>query len=203
MFPEDFFGAPNQFKTIQTQISKNKEHPKIINPSLIKTKNNQPYIIEIKETQAQKEKIKNELKQNEINNITKKLETELNKKKNYKKISRELTVAIEKKNSEIDEYIKRISILEQEKNENGKLVQKKREELQKLKNDYTKIENEKIELEIKYNNLLEENKSLEKINQNYENNKKSLYQGLEEEKKKLVENIIKELNTRWSQKIRE
>ena len=161
------------------------------------------FIKEIKETQAQKEKIKNELKQNEINNITKKLETELNKKKNYKKISRELTVAIEKKNSEIDEYIKRISILEQEKNENGKLVQKKREELQKLKNDYTKIENEKIELEIKYNNLLEENKSLEKINQNYENNKKSLYQGLEEEKKKLVENIIKELNTRWSQKIRE
>ena len=82
------------------------------------------FIKEIKETQAQKEKIKNELKQNEINNITKKLETELNKKKNYKKISRELTVAIEKKNSEIDEYIKRISILEQEKNENGKLVQK-------------------------------------------------------------------------------
>ena len=30
-------------------------------------------------------KIKNELKQNEINNINKKLETELNKKKNYKK----------------------------------------------------------------------------------------------------------------------
>jgi chromosome segregation ATPase len=161
------------------------------------------FIKEIKETQTQKEKIKIELKQNEINNLTKKLETQLNKKKNYKKISRELTVAIEKKNSEIDKYIKRISILEQEKNENGKLVQKKREELQKLKNDYTKIENEKIELEIKYNNLLEENKSLEKINQNYENNKKSLYQGLEEEKKKLVENIIKELNTRWSQKIRE
>ena len=124
------------------------------------------FIKEIKETQAQKEKIKNELKQNEINNITKKLETELNKKKNYKKISRELTVAIEKKNSEIDEYIKRISILEQEKNENGKLVQKKREELQKLKNDYTKIENEKIELEIKYNNLLEEiNKKSQEINQ--------------------------------------
>ena len=53
MFPEDFFGAPNQFKTIQTQISKNKEHPKIINPSLIKTKNNQPYIIEIKEEKCE------------------------------------------------------------------------------------------------------------------------------------------------------
>ena len=39
------------------------------------------FIKEIKETQAQKEKIKNELKQNEINNINKKLETELNKKK--------------------------------------------------------------------------------------------------------------------------
>ena len=50
-----------------------------------------------------------------------------------------------------------------------------------------KKKRKKIELEIKYNNLLEENKSLEKINQNYENNKKSLYQGLEEEKKKLVE----------------
>ena len=64
-----------------------------------------------------------------------------------------------------------------------KLVQKKREELQNLKNDYTKIENEKIELEIKYNNLLEENKSLEKINQNYETNKKMLYQGIEQENK--------------------
>ena len=161
------------------------------------------FIKEIKETQAQKEKIKNELKQNEINNITKKLETELNKKKNYKKISRELTVTLDKKNSEINECNKKISILEQEKNENNKLIQKKREELQKIKNDYTKIENEKIELEIKYNNLLEENKSLEKINQNYENNKKILYQGLEEEKKKLVENIVMEINTKWSQKIKE
>ena len=161
------------------------------------------FIKEIKETQAQKEKIKNELKQNEINNITKKLENELNKKKNYKKISRELTVTLEKKNSEITECNKKISILEQEKNENNKLIQKKREEIQKIKNDFTKIENEKIELEIKYNNLLEENKSLEKINQNYENNKKLLYQSLEEEKKKLVENIIKEINTKWSQKIKE
>ena len=126
------------------------------------------FIKEIKETQAQKEKIKNELKQNEINNITKKLENEINKKKNYKKISRELTVTLDKKNSEINECNKKISIFEQEKNENNKLIQKKREELQKIKNDYTKIENEKIELEIKYNNLLEENKSLEKINQNYE-----------------------------------
>ena len=161
------------------------------------------FIKEIKETQTQKEKIKNELKQNEIDNITKKLETELNKKKNYKKISRELTVTLDKKNSEIIDYTKKISILEQEKNESGKLVQKKREELQKLKNDYTKIENEKIELEIKYKNLLEENKSLEKINQNYENNKKLLYQGLEEEKKKLIDNIFKEINAKWSQKIRE
>ena len=66
MFPEDFFGAPNQFKTIQTQISKNKEHPKIINPSLIKTKNNQPYIIEIKEEKCEESmdmtKNKNSLK---------------------------------------------------------------------------------------------------------------------------------------------
>ena len=161
------------------------------------------FIKEIKETQAQKEKIKNELKQNEINNITKKLENELNKKKNYKKISRELTVTLDKKNSEINELNKKITILEQEKNESGKLVQKKREELQNLKNDYTKIENEKIELEIKYNNLLEENKSLEKINQNYENNKKMLYQGIEQEKKKLIENIIKEINMKWAQKLEE
>ena len=161
------------------------------------------FIKEIKETQSQKEKIKNELKQNEISNITKKLENELNKKKNYKKISRELTVTLDKKNSEIIELNKKISILEQEKNESNKLLQKKREELQNIKNEQTKIENEKIELEIKYNNLLEENKSLEKINQNYENNKKILYQGLEEEKKKLVENIVREINTKWSQKIKE
>ena len=161
------------------------------------------FIKEIKETQAQKEKIKNELKQNEINNITKKLENELNKKKNYKKLSRELTVTLDKKNLEINENNKKISILEQEKNESSKLLQKKREELQNLKNDYTKIENEKIELEIKYNNLLEENKSLEKINQNYENNKKILYQSMEQEKKKLVENIIREMNMKWAQKLKE
>ena len=49
MFPEDFFGSPNQYKTIQTPVNKNKEHPKIINPTLLKTITNQPYIIEIKE----------------------------------------------------------------------------------------------------------------------------------------------------------
>ena len=161
------------------------------------------FIKEIKETQTQKEKIKNELKQNEINNIAKKLENELNKKKNYKKISRELTVTLDKKNSEIIELNKKISILEQEKNESAKLVQKKREELQNLKNDCTKIENEKIELEIKYNNLLEENKSLEKINQNYENNKKILYQGLEQEKKKIIENTTKEINLKWAKNLKE
>ena len=161
------------------------------------------FIKEIKETQTQKEKIKNELKQNEINNIAKKLENELNKKKNYKKISRELTVTLDKKNSEIIELNKKISILEQEKNESGKLLQKKREELQNLKNDCTKIENEKIELEIKYNNLLEENKSLEKINQNYENNKKILYQGLEQEKKKIIENTTKEINLKWAKILKE
>ena len=161
------------------------------------------FIKEIKETQTQKEKIKNELKQNEINNIAKKLENELNKKKNYKKISRELTVTLDKKNSEIIELNKKISILEQEKNESAKLLQKKREELQNLKNDCTKIENEKIELEIKYNNLLEENKSLEKINQNYENNKKILYQGLEQEKKKIIENTTKEMNLKWAKNLKE
>ena len=71
------------------------------------------FIKEIKETKAQKEKIKNELKQNEINNINKKLETELNKKKNYKKISRELTVTVEKKNTEISELQKSIAIMDQ------------------------------------------------------------------------------------------
>ena len=76
------------------------------------------FIKEIKETQAQKEKIKNELKQNEINNKNKNLEKELNKKKNYKKISRELTVTVEKKNTEISELQKSIAIMEQEKKEN-------------------------------------------------------------------------------------
>ena len=37
---------------------------------------------------------------------------------------------------------------------------------------------------------MEENKSLEKINQNYENNKKMLYQGIEQEKKKLIGHMI-------------
>ena len=53
MFPEDFFGSPNQYKTIQNQVNKNKEHPKIINPTLIKTKTNQPFILEIKEEKCE------------------------------------------------------------------------------------------------------------------------------------------------------
>jgi hypothetical protein len=53
MFPEDFFGSPNQYKTIQTQINANREHPKIINPLLFKTKPNQPFISEIKEEKCE------------------------------------------------------------------------------------------------------------------------------------------------------
>ena len=161
------------------------------------------FIKEIKETQAQKEKIKNELKQNEINNINKKLETELNKKKNYKKISRELTVTIEKKNLEISELQKNISIMEQEKKENSKLIQKKREEFEKLKKDYSTLETQKIEIEIKYKNLLEENQSLENINKNYEKDKKILYQELDEEKKKLKENYVRQRDAAWGAKLKE
>ncbi len=54
MFPEDFFGTPNQYKTIQTQINANREHPKIINPLLFKNKPNQPPLIsEIKEEKCE------------------------------------------------------------------------------------------------------------------------------------------------------
>ena len=161
------------------------------------------FIKEIKETQAQKEKIKNELKQNEINNISKKLEIELNKKKNYKKISRELTVTLEKKNLEINELQKLISIMEQEKKENSKSIQKKREEYEKLKKEYAALETQKIEIEIKFKNLIEEKLSLEKINQNYERDKKLLFQGLEEEKKKFKENFVKESDAMWTKKLKE
>ena len=161
------------------------------------------FIKEIKETQAQKEKIKNELKQNEINNISKKLEIELNKKKNYKKISRELTVTLEKKNLEINELQKLISIMEQEKKENSKSIQKKREEYEKLKKEYAALETQKIEIEIKFKNLIEEKLSLEKINQNYERDKKLLFQGLEEEKKKFKENFVRESDAMWTKKLKE
>ena len=74
MFPEDFFGNPNQYKTIQTQINKNKEHPKIINPSLIMTKSNKPMIIEIKEEKCEESmdiaKNKNSYKINVPQNIS-------------------------------------------------------------------------------------------------------------------------------------
>ena len=139
------------------------------------------FIKEIKETQAQKEKIKNELKQNEINNISKKLEIELNKKKNYKKIS----------------------IMEKEKMENSKSIQKKREEYEKLKKEYAALETQKIEIEIKFKNLIEEKLSLEKINQNYERDKKLLFQGLEEEKKKFKENFVRESDAMWTKKLKE
>jgi len=161
------------------------------------------FIKEIKETQAQKEKIKNELKQNEINSISKKLEIELNKKKNYKKISRELTVTLEKKNLENNELQKLISIMEQEKKENSKSIQKKREEYEKLKKEYAALETQKIEIEIKYKNLNEEKLSLEKINQNYEKDKKIFFQGLEEEKKKFKENFLRESGAMWTNKLKE
>ena len=74
MFPDDFFGNPNQYKTIQTQINKNKEHPKIINPSLIMTKSNKPMIIEIKEEKCEESmdiaKNKNSYKINVPQNIS-------------------------------------------------------------------------------------------------------------------------------------
>ena len=48
LFPEDFFGTQNQFITIQTQPQlSNREHPKLINPLLIKR--HEPQINEIKE----------------------------------------------------------------------------------------------------------------------------------------------------------
>lgn len=48
MFPEDFFGTQNQYITIQTQSQmSNREHPKIINPLLIKCQH--PQFNEIKE----------------------------------------------------------------------------------------------------------------------------------------------------------
>ena len=161
------------------------------------------FIKEIKETQAQKEKIKNELKQNEINNINKKLETELNKKKHYKKISRELTISIEKKNSEIEELQKNISIMEQEKKEHAKSIQKKREEYEKIKKDYSILETKKIEIEIKYKNLLDENKSLEKINKNYEKDKQNLFHGLEEEKNKIKQNAARERDAQWVKQLKQ
>ena len=74
MFPEDFFGSPNQYKTIQSPVNNNKEHPKIINPTLFKTKTNQPYIIEIKEEKCEESlempKNKNTLKIIIPNNIS-------------------------------------------------------------------------------------------------------------------------------------
>ena len=74
MFPKDFFGNPNQYKTIQTQINNNKEHPKIINPTLIKTKSNQPMIMEIKEEKCEESmdvaKNKNSLKIDVPQNIS-------------------------------------------------------------------------------------------------------------------------------------
>ena len=66
IFPEDFFSTPNQYKTIQNPIDKNREHPKIINPTLLKSKSNQPLIVEIKEEKCEESidvpKNKNSLK---------------------------------------------------------------------------------------------------------------------------------------------
>ena len=93
--------------------------------------------------------------------------------------------------------------MEKEKKENSKSIQKKREEYEKLRKDYTTLETQKIEIEIKYKNLLEENQSLEKINQNFENDKKILFQELDEEKKKIKENCFRQRDAAWRAKLKE
>ena len=93
--------------------------------------------------------------------------------------------------------------MEQEKKENSKSIQKKREEYEKLKKEYAALETQKIEIEIKFKNLIEEKLSLEKINQNYERDKKLLFQGLEEEKKKFKENFVRESGAMWTNKLKE
>ena len=53
MFPEDFFGTQNQYTTIQNHKSKNKEHPRIIIPTLLKTNRTRPIFAEIKEEKCE------------------------------------------------------------------------------------------------------------------------------------------------------
>ena len=53
MFPEDFFGTQNHYTTIQNHKSKNKEHPRIIIPTLLKTNRTRPIFAEIKEEKCE------------------------------------------------------------------------------------------------------------------------------------------------------
>ena len=53
LFPEDFFGTQNQYTTIQTQKSKNREHPRIIIPNLLKGNKSGPLFSEIKEEKCE------------------------------------------------------------------------------------------------------------------------------------------------------
>jgi hypothetical protein len=53
LFPEDFFGTQNQYTTIQNHKSKNKEHPRIIIPTLLKTNRTRPIFSEIKEEKCE------------------------------------------------------------------------------------------------------------------------------------------------------
>jgi hypothetical protein len=53
LFPEDFFGTQNQYTTIQNHKSKNKEHPRIIIPTLLKTNRTRQIFAEIKEEKCE------------------------------------------------------------------------------------------------------------------------------------------------------
>ena len=145
-------------------------------------------IAEINETKKQKEKIKLEIFQAELESMKKKYEIELNKKNKYKDNVRTLQAAVEEKKNEIAKLQTKINVFSDN-------LQKKREEFEKLNKNVSQFEKEKVEFEIKYKNIEEENKSYENILKNFENNKEILKKNYEIDKEKIIQGYENEKKT--------
>ena len=153
----------------------------IIDDNLFYQKENQiqNFINEISELKTQKE-INNE---NEINNLKQSYELEFNKEKennnkiikdlnnnliSYEEQNSELNKKVEKNNNEINRLQKVISVMEIDLNENDRILKDKIKENEELKLNYSNIQSELLDMNIKNKKMTEENKSLHSLLEQYE-----------------------------------
>ena len=158
-----------------------------INDNLFFQKENQirNFINEISELKTQKDNIN----QDEVNNIKKSYESEFNKAKeynnkiiqdlntnliSYEEKNNELSKELENNNNEIDRLQKVISVMEIDLNENDKLLKDKIRENEELKIRFSNIQTELFDISLKNKNITEENKSLQEIIDHYETERKEM-----------------------------
>ncbi len=170
----------------------------IVNDNLFYERENQieNFIEEISELKAQKEKEKNELIQNQINNVQRNYEIELQKSKEE---NEKLVLNLKEENSkqqeniiqckeelnflktdneetknEMDRLQKIISVLEIDLNTSENKLKEKTQEFEDLKIKFSDLQTQYFDASLKYKKYLEENKSLQSIIEHYEKERKEM-----------------------------